>query len=41
MVERETLKEDGTVVRRCVSAEVHLFGCVCVCVVFCGCDFLQ
>lgn len=29
MVERETVKDDGTVVRRCVSAGVHLFVCVC------------
>ena len=29
MVERETVKEDGTVVRRCVSAGAHLFGRAC------------
>lgn len=28
VVERETVKEDGTVVRRCVSAGKRLFECV-------------
>lgn len=30
VIERQTVKEDGTVVRRCVSDGVHLFEPVCV-----------